>query len=434
MITLSSLPRAIIHVDCDAFFTSVEQSLNPELRNKPVITGKERGIAASMSYEAKAKGVTRGMRLHDIKRICPDCVLLPNDYESYSLVSKRLYGIIRRFTPDVEEYSIDEAFAELTGLRRIYRTSYENIALKIKQTIQSELGFTVSVGLSLTKSLAKICSKQNKPDGFTCVKGYELHDFLKNIPTERVCGFGPSSTALLKKNRIYSIFDFVNRPEIFAKKLFGKIGIELWNELRGTLIHPVNMEAKKDQVTLSKVKTFTPPTNDKAFVRAQLLRNVESAFIKLRRHHLRTKEIFILLRNHEYRGMSLGAELTRETSSTMEVVSMISQLFEKLFCSNQKYRQSGIVLCNLKADKDTQYDLFEDPCQIQSLKSLSQCTDEINNRFGKHAIHLGSTHYLTKFAQHIGKRGDFAQRKKNLLKGENFRQRINIPLWNIQMK
>ena len=122
MITLSSLPRAIIHVDCDAFFASVEQALNPIYRNKPVITGKERGIAASMSYEAKRRGVTRGMRLFEVKKVCPDCIILPNDYESYSLFSKRLMGILRKFTPDVEEYSIDEAFAELTGLRRIYRT------------------------------------------------------------------------------------------------------------------------------------------------------------------------------------------------------------------------------------------------------------------------------------------------------------------------
>lgn len=168
LLTLHSLPKAIIHVDCDAFFASVEQAMNPELRGKPVITGKERGIASAMSYEAKRLGVTRGMRLFEIKKICPDAIILPSDYETYSLFSKRFYGILRRFTPDVEEYSIDEAFAELSGLRRVYRTSYEEIAIKIKKTVESELGITVSVGLSLTKSLAKICSKENKPSGFTC--------------------------------------------------------------------------------------------------------------------------------------------------------------------------------------------------------------------------------------------------------------------------
>ena len=109
-ITLHSLPKAIAHIDCDAFFASVEQAMNPALKGLPVITGKERGIASAMSYEAKRRGVTRGMRLFEVKRICPDAVILPSDYETYSLFSKRFYGILKRFTPDVEEYSIDEAF------------------------------------------------------------------------------------------------------------------------------------------------------------------------------------------------------------------------------------------------------------------------------------------------------------------------------------
>jgi DNA polymerase IV len=120
-LTISSLPRAILHIDADAFFASCEQSRNPRLKGKPVITGKERGIAASMSYEAKARGVTRGMPLWQIKKVCPDAVLLPSDYETYSLFSLRLFNIVRRYTPDVEEYSIDECFADLTGLQRPLR-------------------------------------------------------------------------------------------------------------------------------------------------------------------------------------------------------------------------------------------------------------------------------------------------------------------------
>jgi DNA polymerase-4/DNA polymerase V len=130
-LTLHSLPRAIAHVDCDAFFASVEQAVNPKLKGKPVITGKERGIVAAMSYEVKHRGVARGMKLTEALQICPEAIVLPNDYETYSLFSKRFYGILRRFTPDVEEYSIDEAFADLSGLRRVYRAGYEEIALKI---------------------------------------------------------------------------------------------------------------------------------------------------------------------------------------------------------------------------------------------------------------------------------------------------------------
>src|SRR5499427_378157 len=117
-LTLHAFPRAIVHIDGDAFFASCEQSRRPKLQGRPVITGKERGIAASMSYEAKARGVTRGMRIADIRKVCPDAVILPSDYETYSLLSKRFFAIVRRYTPEVEEYSVDECFADLTGLRR----------------------------------------------------------------------------------------------------------------------------------------------------------------------------------------------------------------------------------------------------------------------------------------------------------------------------
>src|SRR4051812_26108923 len=147
-LTLHSFPRAVMHIDGDAFFASCEQARDPQLQGKPVITGKERGIAASMSYEAKARGVTRGMRLSEIKRLCPDAIILPSDYETYSLLSQRLFAIVRRVTPDVEEYSIDECFADLTGLRRPLRMPYVEMAAKIKHDLDTELGFTFSVGLA----------------------------------------------------------------------------------------------------------------------------------------------------------------------------------------------------------------------------------------------------------------------------------------------
>ena len=131
--SIRSYPRAILHVDGDAFFVSCEVAKNPALRGKAVITGKERGIASALSYEAKARGVVRGMRLSEIRKVCPDAIMLPSDYETYSLYSRRMYDIVRRYTPAVEEYSIDECFADLTGLRRSLRMSYEEIAPRVKR-------------------------------------------------------------------------------------------------------------------------------------------------------------------------------------------------------------------------------------------------------------------------------------------------------------
>ena len=191
-LTLHAFPRAITHIDGDAFFASCEQSRNPSLQGKPVITGKERGIVASMSYEAKARGVTRGMRLFEVKRLCPDAVLLPSDYETYSLLSTRFFAIVRRYTPDVEEYSIDECFCDLTGLRRPLRMSYEQMAERIKRDLDRELGFTFSVGLAPNKVLAKLASKWQKPSGLTVIPGHDIHLFLQDLPVGKVWGIGPT--------------------------------------------------------------------------------------------------------------------------------------------------------------------------------------------------------------------------------------------------
>jgi len=192
--SLSSWPRAILHIDGDAFFTSCEEAIHPELKGKPVITGAERGIVACASYAAKKMGVKRGVSLRDARAICPGLILLASDYETYSLFSRRIFTIMRRFTPEVEEYSIDEAFADITGLRRPLRSSYEAIARKIKMEIQRDTGLTVSVGLSLTKVLAKVGSKWRKPDGLTVIPGRAIASYLQELPIEKIWGIGPATT------------------------------------------------------------------------------------------------------------------------------------------------------------------------------------------------------------------------------------------------
>jgi len=229
----TSYPRAILHVDADAFFTSVEEALNPELKGKPLVTGKERGIIACASYAAKRMGIARGLSLADARAICPRLIVLPSDYESYSLYSKRMFNIMRTYSPLVEEYSVDEAFVDITGMRRIYRCSYEDIARRLQQEIQNELGLTVSVGLSLSKSLAKLCSKFRKPNGFTGVPGRYIHILLERTPLNKVWGFGPNSVSLLEKYGLRNALDYVRRPMAWADKLLHKPGREIWLELRG---------------------------------------------------------------------------------------------------------------------------------------------------------------------------------------------------------
>src|SRR4051812_14670659 len=294
-LTLASFPRAILHIDGDAFFASCEQAANPKLKGKPVVTGLERGIASSMSYEAKARGVTRGMAVHDIRRVCPECVILPSDYETYGLMSLRMFEIVRRFTSQVEEYSIDECFADLTGLRRYLRLGYAALAAEIKRTLDAELGVSFSVGLAPSKVLAKLASKWKKPSGLTVIPGREAHRFLAALPVEKVWGIGPQTAAYLVQHGMPTALAFARRDRAWVDATLTKPHKEIWHELNGTPINLVNTEKKTAYKNIGKTRTFTPPTQDKELVFSQLSKNIELACIKARRYHLSTRHIFASL-------------------------------------------------------------------------------------------------------------------------------------------
>jgi DNA polymerase-4/DNA polymerase V len=425
-ITLHSYPRAIVHVDCDAFFTSCEQVRDPKLRARPVVTGKERGIISCASYEAKALGIKRGISLLEAKKMCPELIVLPSDYETYSIYSERMFTILKRFTPTVEEYSIDEAFCDLTGLRRLYHGSYPKIALLMKAAVQKELGITVSIGLSISKTLAKICSKENKPDGFTAVPGTRLHGFLAKIPLERVCGFGPNTVALLEKHGLNTVLDYVERPLSFADALLGKTGRELWQELRGIPVYMVSTEKKDRYLTISKTKTFLPHSGSRDIVKAQLVRNLESALIKLRRHGLAARSVTAFLKRIDYSGSAAEGKINRHSSSTMDFTRLCSDLFDNIFEPGSVYRATGIVLSDIAAERSCEKDLFDDPVKVKQVRRISEATDAINAAFGKHTVHLASSDAAGRRKEHP--RNSLTWRKHDLLKGETFRKRIGIPL------
>ncbi len=424
-IRLDHYPSAVIHFDGDAFFTSVEQSVRPALKGRPVVTGKERGIIACASYEAKALGIKRGVALWEARRMCPDLVVLPSDYETYSLYSKRMFDIVRRFTPVVEEHSIDEGFADLAGLRRVHHASYEDISRRIQEAVRAELDITVSVGLSLTKSLAKLASKYRKPRGFTAVAGCHIHRFLPRIPLDGVWGFGPNTTSLLQKHGLRTAADFVAKPEAWAAKLLGKIGREIWNELRGEVQNRVSPEGKTAYLTISKCKTFTAPSSNPDFIRAKLVRNVESAFIKLRRHRLRVSMIAAALRTTDYRQEGLEAKLSRPTDATPEVMPLVADLFERLYRPGGEYRSTMIVLAGLEPAGGEQLDLFEDRLRIDNMNRASRAIDEVNRRFGKHKLALGTSLFLGE--HETTDRDELPVRKTALLPGETPRRRLGLP-------
>jgi DNA polymerase IV len=346
-LTLSSFPRAIVHIDGDAFFASCEQSRRPKLQGRPVVTGKERGIAASMSYEAKARGVTRGMRIADIRKVCPEAVILPSDYETYSLLSKRFFAIVRRYTPDVEEYSIDECFADLTGLRRPLKMSYLKIAERMKKALDAELGFTFSVGLAPNKVVAKIASKWQKPSGLTAIPGRELHRYLAKLPVEKVWGIGPNTTAFLGKHGIKTALEFAQRPEDWVKKYLSKPFLQIWQELHGHYVFELAIGEHETYYTIQKVKTFTPASSERAFVFAQLAKNIENACIKIRKHKLAAQRVVIFLRTQEFRDFGLEVELSGPTQFPNDILRAVTHAFEDLFSPATAYRATGVILLKL---------------------------------------------------------------------------------------
>jgi DNA polymerase-4/DNA polymerase V len=432
-LTIHSWPRAILHLDADAFFTSCEQAAHPELRGKPVVAGKERGIVAAASYEAKVKGVKTGMSLMDVKKVCPDCIVVPSDYETYSLYSLRMFEILRRFSPDVEEYSIDEAFVDLTGLRRSFHGSYVMIAKKMQDTIETELGITVSVGVSLSKVLAKIGSKHNKPHGLTIIPGRDIHIYLQKLPIEKIWGIGPNTAAFLRKFRVTTALEFARKDERFIQKHLSKPYQEIWHELNGRSIYPVVTESKSSYQSISKTKTFTPPSSDETFVFAQLSKNLENACIKARRYKLAATRLIICIRKQDYTGAGVEIKLSRPTAYPTDLLGPLREGFNHIYQQNAFYRQTGIVLAGLVSEKGIQYTLFDDPARIEKMARIYNTVDKLSEKFGKHTI-LHATSLPTKLqSQHEGERGDIPKRKTDTFKGENKRQRLGLPMLHIKV-
>lgn len=430
--TAAFYPRAIAHVDADAFFAAIEQALEPALAGQAVVTGKERGIIACANYSAKARGVARGIPLFTARALCPDLVVLPSDYETYGLYSQRMFNIMRRYTPLVEEYSVDEAFLDLTGMHRYFRTSYEDIARRLQADIARELGITVSVGLSLSKGLAKLCSKFRKPDGFTAVPGHYIHLLLQRTPLAKVWGLGPNSVALLEKFGLRTAYDFVQQPEHWVRNLLHKPGHDIWRELRGNPVLKVATEAAAPRFSIVKSQTFTPPARNRAFVLARLMRNAESAFMKARRHRLRVAHVGVVLRHQDFHHSGREANLHRPTSSALEAAPSLHRLFDAVFEEGCEYRATLITLGGLASDAVEQLDLFADRLRSANLRRLTAAVDDINRRYGKYAVSSATSLYLGQ--KPAMPRDDQPERRTALsFKGETARRRLRIPRWNLKV-
>lgn len=391
MVKNSSFPNAIIHVDADAFFVSCEQSLHPELNGKSVIVGRDRGIATALSYEAKRKGVRRGMTMREIKRVAPETIMLDGDYETYNLFSRRMFAIMRRFTSLIEEYSIDEGFMDITTLAEAdNKDKYCAIARELKATLERELGITVSVGLAPNKVLAKLVSGWSKPDGLAWIRMEDLPEFLREFFVEKLWGVGRATAEYMRTLNIFSAYDLAQLPLSFVREHFAKPHQEIWAELHGTVVYSVITEEKTSFASISKTATFNR-TVKKDLVVAELIKNIENACDKARHYGLVARRVGIFLKQQSFDIKALETCLIEATNCPKNIIAAIQPLFDSLYASGVEYRATGVVLSELTDELSMQRSLFTSRAAQEREEKIYKTVDDLNNKFGQSVIHLASS-------------------------------------------
>jgi DNA polymerase-4 len=383
---IANAMRTILHVDLDAFFAAVEQRDRPELLGKPVIVGgsdpTQRGVVSAASYEARAFGVHSAMPLRTAYRLCPQGVFLPVDGRKYQAASREVMAILRRFTPQVQPISIDEAFLDVTGSRALFGDG-ETIARTIKRTIHDEVGLTASVGVAATKLVAKIGSDLRKPDGLVVVPPGEEAAFLAPLPISRLWGVGEKTAAVLREFGVQTIGDLAALPPDALERRFGKHGAVLVDRAHGVDADPV---ATGDPAkSIGHEHTFGHDTADREVIERTLLGMADGVAWRLRAAGLKAATITLKLRDSSF------ATITRQT--TLDVPGDLTEpIYEAALVllrrelHGQRIRLVGVTASNFR-DRE-QLALFgaaEDPKRHQAAEAM----DSIRRKYGERAVTRG---------------------------------------------
>ena len=389
-------PQAIAHCDADSFYLSCELLRHPELRGKPaVVTGKLGGIILSKSYDLKAKGIKTGMPIWEAKKLCPGIQIIPCDFPLYNDLSAKLFGILRQWTPDVEISSVDEAFCDLKGLRALYRRDYGQIAEAIKEDIKQRLGITVSMGVSVSKTLAKIAAEINKPDGVTVISSKQIRTWLPKFHVSEVPGFGRNTVPLLEKFGIHTCADFVSLTEATVRSLLHRPGLNLWKELQGEQVFQIQQTFAPNKL-ITRTSSFEPMTADQSFLWAHTVHQLERALEGLQEDHQLAGEITLYLRDRDFMHYSFSERLPSSTKSFSVLLEALKRIWKGHFPRNLAFRSTGITLTRLALDTGTQFTLFEDPGRIIRRDHLEETKQCIRDRYGRHSIRAASSLRLEK--------------------------------------
>lgn len=402
--------RVIAHVDMDAFFASVEQRDNPDLRGKPVLVGgsTRRGVVAAASYESRRFGCRSAMPMGQALRLCPQAITVKGNYAKYSAASKAVFEVLRSFTPDVQPISVDEAFVDLTNAMHLHAKPWlpdrawdegtpamHAVGMRIKRRIRDAVDLPASVGVSGNKFLAKLSSDLSKPDGLKILDPRNAERELAPLPVGVIYGLGPKTQDRLRQIGIKTITELRAFGEERLVSRFGEQARDWLRLSRGEDNRPVRLE--REQKSIGKERTFFDNIGDPEELRAVLLGFTEEVSRSLRDDGLTCRGVTLKLRLGDFSTFTRSATLDAPTDSTKAIWAIASDLLAKWLNERRgALRLMGVSLHGLSGEE--QLDLFASaPArEIETRssgkqKKVDKATDAIIEKFGRGSIKRGGS-------------------------------------------
>ncbi len=382
------MSRAILHVDMDAFYASIEQRDHPELRGKPVIVGGTggRGVVAAASYEVRPFGVRSAMPVREALQRCPQAICVRPRMAHYQAVSKQIFQVFHEFTPLVEGLSLDEAFLDVTHSQSALGTA-EQIAARIKQRIREHTQLTASVGVAPNKLVAKIASDLGKPDGLMVVRGDEINVVLDPLPITRLFGIGNKTAPKVLALGIRTFRDLRLAPEQTLKAIFGKHTSQIQARAAGLDDRPVI--ADWDEKQISAETTFETDIADPARLRIELQALADRAATRLRAKQLQAACVTVKIRRRDFSTYTRQQHFQPATQETRVISRIATQLLNDWLNEQPQtaLRLLGVGVSDLTEAQ--QLELFAAP-ESQRNRELDATVDRIRERYGALALKRGN--------------------------------------------
>lgn len=379
-------------VDCDSFFVSCEQKVNPELKGKPVCVLSGHGqCVISRSREAKKLGIPMGIPTFKLTKEMQKAILITASHDLYGEISDQVMSVLKSVSPKVEEYSIDEAFVDLTGLSRLYKKNYYELAQMIRNLVLEKVDIPVSIGVSSSKSLAKLASDKAKniQGGVFLIGQGKLISVLKNTSIDEIWGIGRNLSKLFRQNGILTAYELVQKSDAWLDRQVGIRGLEMKHELLGELVSEVDDSFKMPK-SIQKTSAFGIFTSDLEFIKNQLNYHIHSACKKLRKLDLKCSGIGVMLRTKvDFRVYYEKITIPSPTCYEWEISDIVFKLLEKIYDPNIIYRSSGVILDDFSHNSGEQMFLFADNEKNQKSENLAKCIDKLESKFGKNIIQTG---------------------------------------------